>query len=367
VFRQGGWLFSVVLVGALLAVSGRPAIADDPAPSEAAPVVAPCQEYIDLLNPERSTATEVALARQLGFPGDRNPSRDDVMWKLGFADHGRQCRQAIEQGTAAVFMRATGSARAEEVGAVVCAIHPRTAWAISWMIGVGCVAGLAEVYDQPEAKKTVDAALAQALKRNPYPDAHESGWEVETFHAERSPGLRALLAPLLPRAHQVRAKGYDSLWDLECTNKRGPSPVSAERCAELEGNEVEWAKTRVRGEKLAGTALFVGPAVGAVALVAANPSDSSSRGLAAGSLAVGTGFAVGALIDHAFDQGPDHFGLNAFFGRLFGVLGGIGAGVVAGIVSYDNLGGTSGRVAVTAAGAALFSLTGLTLVWDGPR
>jgi hypothetical protein len=367
VSRRAGWLVRGVFACALLAGLGRPAMADDPTTSEVGPAATPCQEYIDLLNPERSTATQVALARQLGFPNDRNPSRDDVMWKLGFADHGRQCRHAIEQGTAPAFMRATAAARSEEVGAVVCAIHPQTAWGISWMIGVGCVAGLAEVYDQPAAKKAVDAALAQALRRNPYPDADESGWEVETFHAERSPGLRALLAPLLPRAHQVRAKGYDWLWDIECTNKWGPPPVSAERCAELDGNEVAWAKTRVRGAKLVGSAFFVGPAVGAVARVAVEPGGSSSRGLAAGALAVGTGFAMGALIDHAFNQGPDHLGFNSFFGRLFGVLGGIGAGVVTGIVSYDNLGGTSGRVAVTATGAALFSLSGLTLIWGGAR
>lgn len=362
-----------------------PVHAESPAAATTAPASAPvrppCADFIDLLEApfQVMTKTYDEAQRQeearTGFDPMVRITLEDVVWKMGSGPAGEQCRAALAQEQAPDFLRAMNrslqGAGIQETGhAVLCALHPPVAWAIAWMTATGCIEGLAEIDEQPAARRVVDLGVAATLHLGPPPEGRQrTEWAIQPPDgARRSLRLRQRLARLLAPAHKHHAAGYDRFWALECSDKRGPLAVDQKTCAEFPPQEHDWHLAEARLNRRIKVGVILLPALGVLTATVAQRNNEIGRGTASLGAALGAGTLMATIVDASGRSDPPanpDFGFGDAARTALSVVLGIGAAVTGGIVAYDSLAGSpGGRIGVAATGMAVFTACMLRFTWD---
>jgi hypothetical protein len=254
--------------------------------------------------------------------------------------------------------------------AAICALHPR--WALPTLLRAldegsspGCLAGLAET-NALEAQAAVDQAIGNVFWRHPTPGVVDPPWQLKVdvlAAAELSASLRAKLAPLLALAFERRARGYDGLRDLVCADTGGRTILTHNDCARFPRlQEGHWRERRELTRNVKLTIASIAAAGVAVTAAALTRNDDAGRFIAAGTATGGVAMLTYTLSVRS-TRGED--ALAQTMAPIYGAIWAAALAIPAGITTYlATKEPGAAPVIATSAGAALWLVGSLTLIWD---
>jgi len=326
-----------------------------------------------------------ALERELvATDGTIRPISDRNAYQVLSAATTDACRKAVEHNTAPevtlpltrAFLEGQrqGSPDAAFLTSQValCVLSPQVPWAISWMVrfstqetAPACLAAL-EDSDQPEAKRFIEAELAQLVRKNGDIE------EINPFvldAAKLSPHLRDRLGKLLSKTYESHPEYYRTMWTLVCQDADGHPVLDKSSCGELAPNEEQWRKREHRFRNIIESGLILTAAGAVVAGGVAEHNNNGGLALASTSAAAGAGLLVGTAVDWLISRGSSEGGTehaNRTVATVFyGTVLGLASGITAGVIAYEALKGSpNGRIATTSIGAATATLCGIRFVWN---
>lgn len=251
--------------------------------------------------------------------------------------------------------------------AAVCALRPGwgAAWPLRERFVPACLAALAE-QESAEARAAVDRELAEAIQPFEGDLLAMTPALVETHvlvAVRLSPTMRARTVPLLAAAYDAHAGGYELLRRLLCTDEAGPPALDGATCGRYPVvAEDGWKRRRLHQRLAWRTTVAVGLAGAAVAVGVVARNNELGRVTAAGAVAAGAGLTTLAVFTQANRHStPLGRGIATAYGLIWGAILGVSGGVVTYLATGEP---GQGRAWTTAAGAALASISTLTMIWN---